>query len=404
MSLRVLHIFAPNYRLRFTGPVIQWRYYFNKWSEPGISHFVLNISDSKILPAAEAFNFELTGAHEELSKSERATWVFDLIRSLTRLLGSYDLLHVHVLWWGSLLLGPWANWRRRPVLYESVLLGSDTPSGIRQERLGGLKLKLLKQYTGILAISDFLAEDYLANGFKTDQVHLLENSVDTALFHPAANNKEKHALRAKYHLPAESTILIFVGSLIHRKGFDTLVQAFIQTCQQGSDLFLLAVGPASKSENPSLDEDFIQGLKQEIDTEQLGSKVRFMGLIQNRDALAELYRTADLFVFPSRNEGLPSVLLEAMASGLVPVVSDLPVLRNVIHQGVNGVKVPVEDVPALSDAIQQLSRDPSRQAELASYAVESIHDKHGFTVWQQNISGYYYALHQRANRQQSQKD
>jgi hypothetical protein len=74
-----------------------------------------------------------------------------------------------------------------------------------------LKLKLLKQYTGILAISDFLAEDYLANGFKTDQVHLLENSVDTGLFHPAANNKEKQALRAKYHLPAESTILIFCG-------------------------------------------------------------------------------------------------------------------------------------------------------------------------------------------------
>ncbi|MEN6556434.1 MAG: glycosyltransferase family 4 protein [Anaerolineaceae bacterium] len=398
MTLRVLHIFAPNYRLRFTGPVIQWRYHFNHWNEPGISHFVLDAAAGKSLPAKEALNFELTGAHQLLTASERTNWVIDLFRSLTRLRGSYDLLHVHILWWGSLLLAPWAKRRQLPALYESVLLGSDTPSSIRNEKFGALKLKFLQQYAGILAISDFLAQDYLANGFSPEQVLHLQNSVDVDLFHPVSGIPEKEELREKHHLPPDSTILLFVGSLIHRKGFDTLVRAFIAACKQNQNLFLLAVGPSKPCENPSLDETFIKELSREIANEGLGERVRFTGLIQERDVLAELYRAANLFVLPSRNEGLPGVLLEAMASGLVPVVTDLPVLRSVIRQGVNGAKVSVGDAQALSELILQLCQDPGRQAELAKQAVEDIRAKHGFPAWQQNISEYYYALHRKAKR------
>lgn len=398
MSLRVLHIFAPNYRLRFTGPVIQWRYYFNHWNEPSIEHYLLDVAGKKILPAREAFNFELTGAHQVLKQSERTTWIIDLFRSLAQLSGSYDLLHVHVLWWGSLLLGPWAKRRKLPSLYESVLMGSDTPSGILGERLGQLKLKFLGKYTGILAISDYLAEDYLTNGFKGDQVHLLPNSVDTQLFQPVSTDVEKKTLREKNKLPAESTILLFVGSLIHRKGVDVLIRAFISACAQYPNLFLLAVGPSSAKENPSLDEAFINTLSQEIADNNLLEKVRFTGLIQDRNLLAELYRAADLFVFPSRNEGLPSVLLEGMASGLVPVVTDLPVLRSLVNHNLNGIKVPVDDIQTLSEAIQQLSQDTGHQAILAKNARETILHKHGFNAWQQDISEYYYALKDKARR------
>ncbi len=398
MSLRVLHIFAPNYRLRFSGPVIQWRYYFNQWSDPGISHFVLDAAARNILPAKDALDFELTSGNPLLNRTERAHWIKNLFISLWRLRDSYDLLHVHVLWWGSLLLGPWAKLHRLPVLYESVLLGSDTPADIRTEKFGALKVKLLRQYTGILAISDFLAEDFLANGFRAEQVHLLPNSVDTDLFHPVQTNAEKLKIREKYQLPPGSTILLFVGSLIHRKGFDTLVQAFIDACQQNPDLFLLAVGPSRTSENPSIDEGFVQRLAQEIAANQLNRKVRITGLIQDRQTLAELYRSADLFVFPSRNEGLPGVLLEAMASGLVPLVTDLPVLRSVITPGVNGMKVPVGDVLALSRLIQLLGKDPIKQAMLAQNAGKTVHEKHSYAAWQKSISEYYYALRQRSGR------
>ncbi len=392
MTLRVLHVFAPNYRLRFTGPVIQWRYYFNNWSDTGIKHFVLDATAKSILPGKDALNFELTGAHKVLRQSDRATWIIALIHSLTQLQGTYDLLHVHILWWGSLLLSVWAKHLHIPIIYESVLLDSDNPSSILRERFGKLKLHLLRQYTGILAISDFLAEDYLNNGFRSDQVHLLPNSVDTELFHPSVSNSEKANLREKYQLPSESTILLFVGSLIYRKGFDILVKGFISACLRCPDLFLLAVGPAKAAENPSLDEVFISNLIQEISDNNLRNRVRFTGLIQNREKLAELYRSADLFVLPSRNEGLPSVLLEGMASGLVPVVTDLPVLRNVINQGVNGIKVPVDDVQALSDTILQLSRDTEFQTELAKNARKTILSQHGFESWQQDLSEYYYAL------------
>jgi len=106
MTIRILHIFAPNFRQRFTGPVIQWRYYFNHWQEPAVSHFVLDTSARKILPGKEALNFELTSQHQLLTQFQRTAWILALFRSLKELEGSYDLLHVHLLWWGSLLLGP----------------------------------------------------------------------------------------------------------------------------------------------------------------------------------------------------------------------------------------------------------------------------------------------------------
>jgi glycosyltransferase involved in cell wall biosynthesis len=173
-------------------------------------------------PAVEAFSFQLRKQNKGLlSQSQRFAWIFQLHRSLISLHNDYDILHVHILWWGSLLLGLWSRLWKKTVFYETVLLDSDTPSGILHERFGGLKLWLLKKFHAILAINDFLAQDYLDHGFSQEQVFLLPNCVDTELFHPAANQEEKRQLRKKLGLPSEAFLLLFVGRLIQRKGFES---------------------------------------------------------------------------------------------------------------------------------------------------------------------------------------
>ena len=267
---------------------------------------------------------------------ERVAWVFALFRAVQRKRKDYDLLHVHVLWWGSLLLGLWAKARKIPILYESILEGADNPSVVRREGLGKLKLALHKTYSAILAISPALADDFLANGFRQEQVFTLTNPVDTLRFHPTTSPAEKRTLRGKLGLPQNKTLLLFVGSLIHREGVDLLVEALLHSLRTNGHLHLVLAGADKLNENPSLDITFINGLQERISRGGAASSVTFTGLIGDRERLSEFFRAADIFVFPSRNEGLGNVVLEAMSSGLPCLTSALPVLQTVIRDGQTG--------------------------------------------------------------------
>ncbi len=389
MTIRVLHIFAPNFKNRFGGPFFDWQYAFSRWDDQSVVHFVLDHQENKIVNAREAFTFRLSSSQFMISRVNRAVWGFSLIYNLFRFRANYDVVHFHILWWGSLLAATWAKWHRIPTIYQSVLLDADTPGKISKERFGGLKVNLLKNFTCILAISDFLAQDYLNNDFGQDQVITLMNSVDTQLFSPCENQEEKLELRQKLGLPINSTILIFVGSIIHRKGIDVLIEAYKLLSQEKPDLVLLLVGPQTIQENPSLDEKWIGSLKNTLAKENLASNVMFLGLVSDRQYLADLYRVSDLFVFPSRMEGLGNVVLEAMASGLPVVSSDLPVLKNVILPGENGLVFPVEDIIALTDNLRLLLDNAILCDQIGKNARLFVNQQHSFAEWQSKITTLY---------------
>ena len=128
-------------------------------------------------------------------------------------------------------------------------------------------------------------------------------------------------------MPTDVTILLFVGSVVERKGVDLLVRAFSEVSAECPGLYLLIVGPHTKRENPSLDEEFVHALEARLRKDQLDGQVQFLGLVQDRSVLADLFRSADIFVFPSRREGLGNVVLEAMATRLPVIASQLPVLE-----------------------------------------------------------------------------
>ncbi len=390
--IRVLHIFAPGIRRRFTGPVVQWKYYFSRWDDPRVVHSVVDTQAGKLADSREVFNFQLAETQRKASRRERFTWILALFRTLVRRRSEFDLVHVHVLWWGGLLTGPWGRWSRCPTVYESVLLGADTPGGILQEKFGKLKLRCLQSFTGILAISETLAEDYLQHGFTPERVHLQMNSVDTDLFKPPSSAEQKTLLREKYGLPRHSKILLFVGSIIERKGVDTLVHAFIEAAGMNPDLHLVITGAKNKNENPSLDEDFVNRLMQLIYQNGMEMRVKFTGLLQDREQLADIYRAADIFLFPSRNEGLPTVVLEAMSAGLPVVTAQLPVLEKVISHGENGLFVPPGDAAALSAAVLRLCKDAPLAERLSCGARASIVTHHTFPAWQAEKVALYQTL------------
>lgn len=156
--------------------------------------------------------------------------------------------------------------------------------------------------------------------------------------------------------------VLSVGRLGREKGHDLLIAAFAHGGLHLGGWQLVIVG-----DGPERDRLIQQG-----QSLGLGSSLLLPG---RTDAVADQLHDADIFVLPSRYEGFPNALLEAMAAGLPCVACDCDFgPRELIENGVNGLLVPPDDVPRLGDAIAQLARDAVLRDTLAREALR-VHDR-----------------------------
>jgi GalNAc-alpha-(1->4)-GalNAc-alpha-(1->3)-diNAcBac-PP-undecaprenol alpha-1,4-N-acetyl-D-galactosaminyltransferase len=155
--------------------------------------------------------------------------------------------------------------------------------------------------------------------------------------------------------PRESMVLA-VGRLTHQKGFDLLIRAFSDVAHEFSNwrLVIIGTGP-ERSALLRLSEQLL-----------LGDRVEFRSPVKD----IELWMArAGLVVQPSRFEGFPNVVLEAMGMGAAVISADCrsgP--AEIIKDGVNGRLVPVEDVAVLSQVMSELLRQPAERVRLGNEA------------------------------------
>lgn len=148
------------------------------------------------------------------------------------------------------------------------------------------------------------------------RIEIIPNGVDTARFRPAQGTAERTQLRQSLNIDLNAPVIIYVGTIEPRKGSDLLFAAWAKLAQEFSEAHLMLVGPRLDLSDSSLSH-FQQKLKAHIQASASANRVHFVGRVENVEAYLQ---AADLFVFPSLREGLPNVMLEAMASGL-PVLT-----------------------------------------------------------------------------------
>jgi glycosyltransferase involved in cell wall biosynthesis len=152
--------------------------------------------------------------------------------------------------------------------------------------------------------------------------------------------------------------LVAMGRLIQRKGFDLLLSAFHAVSEQHPDWHLVIMGEGEM--RPTLE--------RQRDELGLAARVSFLGLV---DQPFPLLKSSDLFVLPSRSEGFPYALLEAMSCGLPVISTDCPSgPREIIRDGVDGILVPNGDAAALASALGRLMGDEGERTRLAGRAPE----------------------------------
>jgi len=162
--------------------------------------------------------------------------------------------------------------------------------------------------------------------------------------------------------------ILFLGLVGERKGVFDLLPAFVAARAANSALALTIGGDGA-----------IERAKREAVRLGVADHVDLCGWVdpQRREALLA---RADIFVLPSRNEGLPMSVLEAMARGLPVIATPVGGLPELIEDGANGLLVPPGDPEALARAILELASDPERRAALGRAARATVLARHSAAV------------------------
>lgn len=183
------------------------------------------------------------------------------------------------------------------------------------------------------------------------RARLLGNGVDLERFTPR-DAEARRSARAALGIADDDTVVVgSVGRLVAEKGFPELFEAM--TRLDPARYGLVVVGGADPSKADALDPAVVARAE--------AAGVRLLG---HRDDVEELYAAMDVFVLASHREGYPRAAMEAAASGLPLVVTDIRGCRQVVDEGRNGLLVPVRDPAALAAAIAGLGDDPDRRAAM----------------------------------------
>jgi glycosyltransferase involved in cell wall biosynthesis len=285
--------------------------------------------------------------HKVIFGAKAALWL--LRRS------DWDLLHLHGFgyWAVPIVLATWL--RRRPVLVKTTILPG-TP-----RRALGLPQRIpnwvFMHVDAIVAISRELESIYSRRKSRRTRLLAIPNGVDGETFHPGKATARGKA-RATLELPADALVVVTVGMLNSRKNIVGLVEAVGQLRHR--PVCLALAGPPSEVIAERED------LRHAIAQLPPGAEARMPGSLPPTE-VAELLRASDVFVLASRAEGMPNSLLEAMASGLACVATDIPGSRDVLARG-GGVLVPVDDAEALAREIDRLAADPAERRRLGEEA------------------------------------
>ena len=189
----------------------------------------------------------------------------------------------------------------------------------------------------------------------------IHNGIDIARYNKQLGQAEAVALKTQLHLPIDVPIITTVGRLHPQKGHSYLLKAIPEILRVHSEVHFLWVGDGSLSEE----------LKRQVDLAGLSNKITFAGV---RSDIPDILAISNLFVLPSLWEGLPNVVLEAMAAGVPVVATNVDGTPELIKDGETGWLISPADTNDIATTLTRVLSDPAQLELIRKQAFQFVKD------------------------------
>ena len=233
--------------------------------------------------------------------------------------------------------------------------------GEYRRKVRDIERLLVEQSDGIICCSNYMLDhiQYVLGAVKT-KIRVIPNGVEASRFN---NGRQPQLIPTG--VSGDRKTILYVGRIVREKGIFTLLDAFEKLREQGKDVSLILVG-----EGP-LKED----LAKEVLRRKLNDRVKLAGFVDEKK-LVSLYNSSDAFVLPSHYEPFGMVALEAMASRVPVVVSDVGGLSEIVEDGITGVKVPASNPSTLAEGILRVLEDRELSEQLKENAYRAVQERY----------------------------
>ncbi len=248
--------------------------------------------------------------------TDRGNYVVGTATHIIRYRKNYDVILLSMCNLHTLVPALLARCFRLPVLLR-IAADSEIPTAHPTTLKSIIKLRMMRSMNGYVTISSTIRTKVLSISKEQQKLFHIPNSVDTNRFFPAECAGKTAGAKASYSNTASTHVVLCVGSVSKRKGQKLLVEA-LSKCPASVSLRLVG---------PKVDDRYwneIQAFVSEYKLDDRVSHKSFINDIENE------YRAADFFVLPSEGEGMPNSMIEAMATGLIPIGTPVSGIKDLI--------------------------------------------------------------------------
>lgn len=322
------------------------------WDDEGIPVFTFRYAPVKRQVLGYGRSLEADERVKRGAALAAPLYALGALWSLRRRLGQgrFDLVHAHWI----VPNGVVAAFAGRQVPLAIGLHGSDVFLA-EKSRVRPFARRALSRARLLTGCSPELVERVRALGFPAERSRVIPYGVDITAFSPDPGRRA--IWRAKLGIPEEAPVLLGVGRMATKKGFQVLIQALPGLLASHPDLHVVLAGGGDRRD------EFAKAVA------RWQGRVHLPGSVL-RDTLPDLYRAADIFTLPAVHDpkgnvdGLPNVILEAMASGLPVVASGISGIPLAVEDGRTGLLVREGDSDALFGALHRLLRERALAREM----------------------------------------
>lgn len=287
-----------------------------------------------------------------------------------------DLVHAHLTYagiWGT-LAGHITNTPCLTTLHVAPPAGKPWDRNVIRNKL---LCKLLNRWgAGAITVSGALRDIYINLGkLDSSKIFVIHNGIDCKAF-SKKNRTQRLSMRREFGFPPEARIILTVCVLRQAKGLDHLLSAVPSIIELDPSVRFLIVG----------DGPYKEEMVRRSNQEGLNSHVHWAGF---RRDVPQILGAGDLFVLPSTEDAYPTVLLEAMASGLPVVSTDVGGIPEIVEHLRSGLLVPPGSPRMLAREIITLLGEPDRLLTLGMNARKRALEHFSETIWSEKLIRLY---------------